>query len=138
MNKTDSGVATSGGAEKLEELKKVIFRCSKCGLCEDVHYFGRRPPFTKKTVEFKEPSYVMRDPFSPRDACGGGFLLIGGTCAGDCAEEVAAVCVDCSIFYEKRFCLDCSCAHLKEFPDEMQTRIQKKLEQQRHDQSGKS
>ena len=103
----------------------IDFRCFKCGLHEKCQYFGRKPPFVTKQVEFSEDSFVMRDPFSQREAGRANFLLIGGQC-GKCSRPV---CVECSIFYSKRFCNECCAQHLSEFPPEIGTKIQKKLQQ---------
>ena len=40
----------------------------------------------------------------------------------------AGVCVDCSVFYKHRFCLDCAASNMNAFPDEMQSKIAKKLD----------
>ena len=61
----------------------IDFRCFKCGLHEKCQYFGRNPPFVSKQVEFSEDSFVMRDPFTQREAGRANFLLIGGNC-GKC------------------------------------------------------
>ena len=44
----------------------VSFRCKLCGLAEEAHFFGRRPPFARKAVLFQENAFLMRDPFTPR------------------------------------------------------------------------
>ena len=55
--------------EKTEEKdKKLIqFKCSICFLSEICHYYGRRPPFARGHIEYIEDSFVMMDPFTPRD-----------------------------------------------------------------------
>ena len=101
----------------------IKFSCFKCGIQEICHYFGRKPPFVAKQIEFTEDTYVMRDPFTPRETGRAHFLQIGGNC-GKCARTV---CVDCSTFYSKRFCNDCCAEYLSEFPPEIGVKIQKKL-----------
>lgn len=103
-----------------EEIK---FVCFKCGLQEIVHYYGRNPPFAIKQIQFEEKTYVMRDPFTPRESGRAHFLQIGG----DCNKCGRTVCVDCSTFYSKRFCDDCCAMFLSEFPPEIGAKIQKKL-----------
>ena len=103
--------------------KQIEFSCYKCGLQEVCHYFGRKPPFVAKQIEFTEDTYVMRDPFSPREVGRANFLQIGGHC-NNCKRTV---CVECSTFYYKRFCNECCAQYLSEFPPEIGTKIQKKL-----------
>ena len=105
---------------------EIKFSCAKCGLQEICHYFGRKPPFVTKQIEFTEDTFVMRDPFSPREIGRANFLQIGGNCS-KCRRTV---CVDCSTFYYKRYCNDCCAQYLSEFPPEIGTKIQKKLSMQ--------
>ena len=102
---------------------EIKFSCFKCGIQEVCHYFGRKPPFVAKQIEFAEDTYVMRDPFSPREVGRANFLQIGGHC-NNCKRTV---CVECSTFYYKRFCNECCAQYLSEFPPEIGTKIQKKL-----------
>jgi len=102
--------------------KTVEFQCKVCGLEEMCHYYGNKPKFTKNLVEFKEDAYVMVDPFSAQERrFGTNFLQLGG----NCAHCKISVCVECSIFYSRRFCLTCSLFYCNEFPSEVQTRINK-------------
>ena len=71
----------------------------------------------------------MLDPFSPRIAGKANFLLLGGICViceekeGRGAEAgLAAVCLDCSVFYSKRFCIDCAAENIHHFPVEVHGR----------------
>ncbi len=111
----------------------VVFSCGRCGLTESCHYLGREPPFCSDQVRFEEDSFVLRDPFTPEyfDARGRrrvGFLLLGGKCfVSDCSNG-GGVCVDCSVFYKHRFCLDCLAANMDAFPSEVQVKIQRKLD----------
>ena len=102
---------------------EIKFSCYKCGLQEVCHYFGRKPPFVAKQIEFAEDAFIMRDPFSPREVGRANFLQIGGHC-NNCKRTV---CVECSTFYYKRFCNECCAEYLSEFPPEIGTKIQKKL-----------
>jgi len=114
-----------------EEL--VQFTCSICHLNEACHYLGKTPPSHKKQLSFKEDTFVMRDPFTPRVVpihsanrspwSGCNLLIIGG----HCAICTITVCVDCSTFYSRRYCLDCAANHIKEFPSDIGAKIQKKI-----------
>ena len=101
----------------------IKFSCFICGIQEICHYFGRKPPFVIKQIEFVEDTYVMRDPFTPRETGRAHFLQIGGHC-GKCERSV---CVDCSTFYSKRYCNECCAEYLSEFPPEIGLKIQKQL-----------
>ena len=50
-----------------DEHKLIPFNCSICRLTETCHYYGRRPPFARGQIEYVEDSFVMMDPFSPRE-----------------------------------------------------------------------
>ena len=116
-------------SEEFKELKredivekKIQFQCSVCGLCEMCQYYGTCPPFVKKSLEFKEPCYVMLDPFSPYNPKkANNFLVLGA----DCSACSATVCVDCSIFFTKTFCVECAQFNINEFPLDVQNRIVK-------------
>ena len=118
--------ARSKHEDQKNNVEEITFCCYKCGLQETCQYFGCKPPFVKNQVRFAEDSFVMRDPFSPREAGRAHFLLIGGKC-GKCKKTV---CIECSIFYSKRFCYDCCSQYLSEFPPEIGTKVQKKLSNQ--------
>jgi len=105
--------------------KTVAFQCFNCGLSEMCQFKGKDPPFVKKLVEFKEDCFVMVDPFSPRQTKGGSnFLVLGGRCS-QCDRDV---CVGCSIFYTRRFCVKCATFNINEFPSDVQKRIVKLAE----------
>jgi len=102
--------------------KKIQFQCSLCGLCEMCHYFGSKPPFVKKCLEFREDCYVMLDPFSPYNPKkANNFLVLGA----ECSSCNSTVCVECSIFFTKRFCIKCAQYDINEFPQDVQSRIVK-------------
>ena len=103
------------------ERKPVPFKCASCGLNEICHYFGKRPPFARGQIEYVEDSFVMMDPFCPREKGRPNFLTIGGKCH-ECQNEV---CVECSIFYGHRFCRDCALLNFDQFPNEVQARLKK-------------
>jgi len=108
--------------EKKEDMfeKKVQFQCELCGLCEMCQYKGRDPPFVRNLLQFSESCYVMVDPFSPRQAkFGNNFLVLGGEC--DICH--VTVCVDCSLYFTKRYCVKCAQFNINEFPKDVQSRI---------------
>ena len=110
--------------EKREDIveKKIQFECRVCGLCEMCQYYGTSPPFVRKGLEFSEPCYVMLDPFSPYNPKkANNFLVLGA----DCSACSATVCVDCSIFFTKTFCVECAQFNINEFPLDVQNRIVK-------------
>ena len=119
---------------KVEEDELVQFKCSSCHLNEVCHFLGKTLPSHKKRVTFKEDTFVMRDPFTPRVVAahsanrspwsGCNLLVIGGFCT-ICQSSV---CVDCSMFYTRRYCLDCAANHIREFPADVGAKIQKKLD----------
>ncbi|MEQ2217114.1 hypothetical protein XENOCAPTIV_019884 [Xenoophorus captivus] len=65
-----------------------------------------------------EECFVAKDPFSPDKEK---FLVLGSTCS------VCSMCVcDCSLFYTKRFCIECVNKHLGQFPQQIQAELAKK------------
>jgi len=120
----ERAVDAKGNTAKRDDFyeKLVEFTCYLCGLSEKCQYYGRKPKFVKNRAVFKDDSYVMVDPFQSRDLrTGTGFLLLGGNC-GHCEHPV---CIDCSVFYSRRYCVKCAEFYCNEFPAEMQPRIRK-------------
>ncbi|KAF2369218.1 Cysteine-rich domain DPF-motif [Trinorchestia longiramus] len=97
-----------------------IFLCCRCSMTERYSYYGRSPRFLRDIV-FLEDCYVMQNPFS---AAGGGadrFVVLGSHCTA-CGECVCQG-TQCSVFYAKRFCMDCARANSNEMPPEMRAKI---------------
>jgi len=118
------------GKQKTQEYleKSVLFCCAVCALEEKCHYLGSKPKFVKNLVQFKEEAYLMIDPFSPCEPrMAKNFLLLGA----DCSKCAQPVCLDCSIFYIRRFCVTCANFYCEEFPEEVRPRIRKLAEQVR-------
>ena len=73
IKKTFREIAGQSNAEKSdekgldEERKSIEFKCSICNLAEICHYFGKCPPFARGQIEYVDDSFVMMDPFTPRD-----------------------------------------------------------------------
>lgn len=82
---------------------------SPAALCED-SLLKRR--FTQYCLvgRLLEEAYVARDPFDP----GLQPLILGSHCSS--CNKVVCVSATCSIFYCKRFCLDCVRSNPDEFP----------------------
>lgn len=99
--------------------RRRIFECSSCHFTSPYDYFGKRPGFLKSVVLLEE-AFIMKDPFTPENR----HLTVGG----HCSECKKAVCVkmNCSIFYTRRFCIECVTRHWEEFAQEVQQEISKK------------
>lgn len=68
-----------------------------------------------------EECFVIRDPFSPDKEK---FLVLGSKCSL-CSTTVCAG-PECSLFYTKRFCMQCVNQHLDQFPRQVQAELVKK------------
>ncbi len=124
LSKMEKNKTSQNQSEKPKDKKEDViipFNCKTCGLSENCHYFGKTPNFAKKSVAFFEDTFVMRDPFTPRLQGKDNFLMIGGLCH-ECQDQV---CVGCSIVYRHRFCKSCSKSNKSDFPQEIQTKINK-------------
>lgn len=93
-----------------------IFICSFCSLKERYDYKGARPPFARQLV-YLEECYIMKDPFSLPNR--GEILVLGA----NCSICDLAVCMECSIFYTKRFCLKCASSNMQNLPPELHNKI---------------
>ncbi|KAK7016801.1 Cysteine-rich, DPF motif domain containing 1 [Halocaridina rubra] len=102
---------------KTSEEEKC-FRCEVCGLQETYHYYGKKPPFNKN-VTFLEDCYLLQDPFQSWGS--ESFLLLGSSCT--VCKRVVCQSTACSIFYTKRFCIDCAKSQSDEFPPEVRNRL---------------
>eukprot|EP00088_Acartia_fossae_P042614 TRINITY_DN4479_c0_g1_i2.p1 TRINITY_DN4479_c0_g1~~TRINITY_DN4479_c0_g1_i2.p1 ORF type:complete len:149 (-),score=31.87 TRINITY_DN4479_c0_g1_i2:280-726(-) len=120
----DDQLDANGKAIKKDDWneKKVDFECKICNLKEKCHYYGKKPKFVKNLVEFKDDTYVLLDPFTPREQKSGSMFLILG---GECAHCRVSVCTDCSLFYYRRYCVNCCEYYSNEFPEEIRARISK-------------
>ena len=99
--------------------KGGTFLCEICDLRETYTYYGQRPPF-HRGVTYQEDCYFMRDPFQNQATSS---LLLGSTCTA--CSQVVCQAASCSLYYTARFCVPCAKANLKDFPREMQQRINK-------------
>lgn len=116
--------------EHPEPEPKINFECALCSLNELCDYKGTHPPFARQ-IHFSENCYVMRDPFSPQPgphsnkSTSESYLTLGADCAL-CGQSICKSS-ECSLFYDKTFCLQCAMAQIKQFPLEMQTKIKKQV-----------
>uniref|UniRef100_A0A3B4BMG2 Cysteine-rich DPF motif domain-containing protein 1 n=1 Tax=Periophthalmus magnuspinnatus TaxID=409849 RepID=A0A3B4BMG2_9GOBI len=97
-----------------------LFVCELCGLSSPFSYYGQKPPNTRAIVLLEE-CFVTKDPFSPDKEK---FLILGSTCSV-CSKCVCAG-ADCSLFYTKRFCVQCVNKHLDQFPHQIRAELAKK------------
>lgn len=108
--------------KKTEEPPTLYeFVCTSCNLNEKANYKGTSPPFSRN-IDLKYPSYVMKDPFSPP---GKGEILVLGA---DCTRCNNSVCIskDCSVFYQKMYCMDCALNSVDDFPVEIKNKLLQK------------
>lgn len=94
-----------------------VFECAICHWSESYHGHGSNISFARAIV-FNEDAYVMRDPFTPW--AHNAFVFLGAPCSM-CQK---LICVNCSVFYAKRFCSGCATENLQHFPVEVQKKIQ--------------
>ena len=92
------------------------WKCYVCNLEEHYDYKGNKPNFAKH-LSFLEDCYIMKDPFSSPNK--GEILILGA----DCTICKSSVCMDCSIFYTKRFCKICALHNVQHFPDKLKNKI---------------
>uniref|UniRef100_A0A1A9VLW3 Cysteine-rich DPF motif domain-containing protein 1 n=1 Tax=Glossina austeni TaxID=7395 RepID=A0A1A9VLW3_GLOAU len=113
-------------AEEDERVAKIDFRCYICGMREMVHYFGKTPAFVKG-LQFRESTYVLRDPFQPpppyRKPKAEYFVAIGSHCC--CCHKTVCKDNECSFFYVNTYCLPCARQQLSNFPVEIQKKLHK-------------
>lgn len=98
------------------------FTCSFCPLKEHYDYKGARPSFARQLV-YSEECYVVKDPFSLPNR--GEVLVLGA----DCSVCKHAVCLGCSIFYTRRFCLKCASNNIQYLPSQLHGKIRNLIKQ---------
>ncbi|XP_060886092.1 cysteine-rich DPF motif domain-containing protein 1 [Labrus mixtus] len=102
------------------EPREKSFTCQSCGLSSPFTYYGQKPPNTRAIVLLEE-CFVTRDPFSPdREK----FLVLGSSCS--LCSMCVCVAPECSLFYTKRFCMQCVNKHLDQFPQQIRAELAKK------------
>ncbi|XP_035475796.1 cysteine-rich DPF motif domain-containing protein 1 [Scophthalmus maximus] len=103
--------------------RQKTFTCQSCGLDSPYSYYGQKPPNTRAIVLLEE-CFVTKDPFCPEKDT---FLVLGSTCS--LCSRCVCVGSDCSLFYTKRFCVQCVNEHLEQFPPQIQAELAKKKQQ---------
>ena len=98
--------------EEKETIK--IFKCEICGFKERYEFYGECWDVFKGFRFEEGGSFVMKDPFDQSS-----FLILG-SCCSNCRKTV---CEDCSVYYTKRFCLDCVQENFNEFPKQIQEKV---------------
>ncbi|XP_023257805.1 cysteine-rich DPF motif domain-containing protein 1 [Seriola lalandi dorsalis] len=104
----------------ISETPQKTFSCQLCGLTSPYTYYGQKPPNTRAIVLLEE-CFVTKDPFSPDKEK---FLVLGSSCS--LCNLCVCVGSDCSLFYTKRFCMQCVNKHLHQFPHQIQSELAKK------------
>jgi len=121
MNREDPYGKTSSTGDKEGSSKDVkekkFFECADCGLNETYDYFGKTPPFCR-SIKFLEDSYIVRDPFTAQQGNNANFLLLGSNCSA-CSKMT---CQECSLFFTKRFCAQCSKTCSSHLPEELRSK----------------
>uniref|UniRef100_A0A3Q3VQE2 Cysteine-rich DPF motif domain-containing protein 1 n=1 Tax=Mola mola TaxID=94237 RepID=A0A3Q3VQE2_MOLML len=107
------------------EPPQNTFTCQLCDLSSPFTYYGQKPPNTRAIVLLEE-CFLTKDPFSPDKEK---FLVLGSECSL-CRKRVC-VGSDCSLFYTKRFCLQCVDQNLEQFPRQIQAELAKKKQSSR-------
>ncbi|XP_041348313.1 cysteine-rich DPF motif domain-containing protein 1-like [Gigantopelta aegis] len=102
-----------------EKKSENQFICSVCNFDTAYNYFGKKPPFAKSLV-LLEDAYVMKDPFSTE----GGIITLGSHCS--LCQKPVCLSNECSLFFTKRFCIDCAKLHMSEFPIEIKQELLRK------------
>lgn len=98
-----------------------LFTCYVCGMNEKYTYFGRRPKFAPD-YSFLEDVYLLKDPFSSPNQKS--FLFLGSHCC--LCNKMVCQSQECSLFFSKRFCLNCAHSNSREFPFEIQQELNKR------------
>ncbi|XP_033647650.1 cysteine-rich DPF motif domain-containing protein 1-like [Asterias rubens] len=96
------------------------FQCDVCDFKSPYDYYGSKPPFVHAAVSLKEEVYILKDPFVAEKR----HITVGSHCS-ICRKAVCAG-QDCSLFYTKRFCLQCVKENITEFPNEIKKELERK------------
>ncbi|XP_034145933.1 cysteine-rich DPF motif domain-containing protein 1 isoform X2 [Esox lucius] len=88
-------------------VSQNTFTCHLCSLSTPFTYYGQKPPNTRAIVPDREK-----------------FLILGSNCS--LCHIPVCVGTGCSLFYTKRFCMQCVNKHLDQFPPQIQAELAKK------------
>ncbi|XP_017790802.1 PREDICTED: cysteine-rich DPF motif domain-containing protein 1, partial [Habropoda laboriosa] len=99
-----------------KETTTGLFRCSYCLLEERFDFKGIKPPFARQ-LNYLEECYVMKDPFSLPNK--GEVLVLGA----DCQFCKKPVCLGCSVYFGRRFCVKCASNNIQNLPSQLHPKI---------------
>ncbi|CAK9822704.1 Cysteine-rich DPF motif domain-containing protein 1 [Anthophora retusa] len=100
----------------VKETTSGVFRCFNCSLEERFDFKGTKPPFARQ-LNYSEECYIMKDPFSLPNK--GEVLVLGA----DCQFCKRPVCLGCSVYFGKRFCLKCASNNIQNLPSQLHPKI---------------
>lgn len=119
MTSSAGGIST-GDVSVAESDPLNEFVCSICDLVAPYEHFSNLPPKrASKKIKFREECYSVMDPFRPPNQRLP--LVVGGKCS-ECERDV---CMACSLYYSRRFCVKCVRKYREEFPKELSKEIGK-------------
>lgn len=101
-----------------EEKEVKYFQCSSCIFKQEYDYFGSNPPQVKNYI-LLEDGYVIEDPFFPPKR--GKIVILGAHCI-KCRKSVCKD-VNCSVYFDGTFCIQCAKNNLKCFPLTIQEKL---------------
>lgn len=111
-------------AENMVGTGRVLeeFSCEICGLEAPYEVFDDRPPKkgVTRTIRYREKCYIMQDPFRPQSER---LPLVVGAPCSECEKKM--VCMDCSLFFSRRFCVKCVRRYESDFPHQLGKEIKK-------------
>jgi len=96
-----------------------IFKCSRCDFSVKYDYFGRSPPFCRSLGTLEEV-YIMRDPFTDDKR----VIVLGSHCTA--CNDIVCSSQECSLYYMRRFCLQCVGTNQNEFPSQIVLEVKKR------------
>jgi len=101
------------------ETDTKSFCCSLCRTTYKYENFGRLTE-KKSNLHLLEDVFYMKDPFSNKNLLP---LMLGGVCS--VCNQVVCMANTCSLFYTKRFCMECIQKNITHFPTEVQKEVEK-------------
>ena len=119
MDKTLISEHSQGLTSAVQDSKEIatgVFKCSYCSLEERFDFKGIKAPFSRQ-LSYTEECYIMKDPFSLPNK--GEVLVLGA----DCNFCKKTVCLECSIYFGKRFCLKCASSNIQNLPSQLHSKI---------------
>ncbi|KAL5261338.1 hypothetical protein ACHWQZ_G007138 [Mnemiopsis leidyi] len=103
-----------------QEVRRDLVVCQICQINLPYDFYGKKAPYCPGVIYFDD-TYLLRDPYSPEPR----VVAVAGPC--DLCSSIA--CLDCSVFYTKRFCGKCILENSDGFPSQIVVGIKDKLQQ---------